>query len=43
MVEIINKFTYQKISRSSSEATGRTYVTEEGQKLPSVTTILSKT
>ena len=43
MVEIINKFTYQKISRSSSEETGRTYVTEEGQKLPSVTTILSKT
>ena len=43
MVEIVNKFTYQRISRSSSEETGRTYVTEEGQKLPSVTTILSKT
>jgi genome maintenance exonuclease 1 len=43
VAEIINKFTYQRISRSSSEETGRTYVTEEGQKLPSVTTILSKT
>ena len=43
MAEIINKFTYQRISRSSSEETGRTYVTEEGHKLPSVTTILSKT
>ncbi len=40
---VVNKYNYKELSRDTKEDGSRTYVTPEGKKVPSVTTILSAT